>query len=187
MLRMDDFFSADHPREVPPGTYPARDEALALVNRDLAALLPDLEPLRLMAMPARPEEPADDERAEHLHITLADGRWHGNDLPQDPQTGAEVLADMAEAAQETVLECLWRVWPECAAHRLGMHAGLEGGRAVWRCAGGPGPAETDHVEPIGALVAAYRPRAERRRQRNRDKGGRPGGASGPFPADSQLQ
>ncbi|MEV6946425.1 hypothetical protein AB0N07_31490 [Streptomyces sp. NPDC051172] len=44
-------FDNPTPRQVRPGEYPVLDEALALVNRDVAATLPDQGPLRLMALP----------------------------------------------------------------------------------------------------------------------------------------
>ncbi|MFF0595406.1 hypothetical protein [Streptomyces antibioticus] len=55
---MNDPFTGPGPREVRPGEHPAWDEALALVNRDLAALLPGRGPLRLLAVPSD----ADDDR-----------------------------------------------------------------------------------------------------------------------------
>ncbi|MGW6520829.1 MULTISPECIES: hypothetical protein [unclassified Streptomyces] len=177
-------FGTPRPRTVAPGEYPVWDEALALVNHDLSALLPDRGPLRLVALPAWPEESADDEHAsEHVYVALPDGRWHGNDLPPDAGAGpATALAAVAEAAQDTVLECLWQVWPVCAEHRLGMHPGQEDGQAVWRCAGGNDEREPGHVQarghvqepghvqaPVGKLEESYRSRRERRKQRKENK------------------
>ncbi|WP_406006083.1 hypothetical protein OG440_07725 [Streptomyces sp. NBC_00637] len=145
---MYDSFETPGVRMVEPGEYPVWDEALILVNHDLSALLPDPGPLRLMAQPVWPEESDDDEQAtEHVYVALPDGRWHGNDLPSTAAVGpaGTTLADVAEAAQETVLGCLWQVWPVCTEHRLGMHAALEDGQAVWRCAGGDGEPEPGHV------------------------------------------
>ncbi|MDR6977827.1 hypothetical protein J2X68_004551 [Streptomyces sp. 3330] len=170
---MHDIFDTPRARTVEPGEYPAWDEALALVNHDLNALLPDQGPMCLLALPAWPEESADDEQAtEHVYVALPDGRWHGNDLPPDTQAPGAAIADVAEAAQETVLGCLWQVWPVCAEHRLGMHAGWEDGHAVWRCAGGNDGREPGHVQaPVGKLEESYRSRGERRRQRKENKQG----------------
>ncbi|GAB7105233.1 hypothetical protein JCM4814A_35470 [Streptomyces phaeofaciens JCM 4814] len=171
---MHDFFPPDRPREVRPGEYPAWDAALALVNRDLATLLPEHGPLRLLALPHRPTEPTDaGQPPEQVYVALPDGRWHGDDLHEHPDstpdgTPAGALVDVAEAAQETVLECLWQVWPVCPDHRLGMHPGLDDGRPVWRCAGSRAPGNPEHVRAIGDLEPPYRPRGARR-ERNRNK------------------
>ncbi|MEU9309146.1 hypothetical protein [Streptomyces sp. NPDC048256] len=165
---MYDSFDTPRPRTVAPGEYPVWDEALALINHDLSVLLPDSGPLRLVALAAWPEESADDEHAsEHVYVALPDGRWHGNDLPPDAGAGpGTALAAVAEAAQDTVLECLWQVWPVCAEHRLGMHPGQEDGQAVWRCAGGNDEREPGHVQaPVGKLEEPNRSRRERRKQR----------------------
>ncbi|MEU6725963.1 hypothetical protein ABZ917_19865 [Nonomuraea wenchangensis] len=77
-----------------------------------------------------------------------EGGYHGNGiLPimgSDPQTA---LAQVADAVQETIMELTWRVWPVCATHDLGLHAGGENGIAVWRCAGDG----THTVAPVGEL------------------------------------
>ncbi|MER5195260.1 hypothetical protein ACWD3J_13300 [Streptomyces sp. NPDC002755] len=169
---MYDSFGTPSARMVEPGEYPVWDEALALVNHDLSALLPDRGPLRLVALPAWPEESSDDEiAAEHVYVALPDGRWHGNDLSPEAGTGPGIAsAAVAEAAQDTVLECLWQVWPVCTEHRLGMHPGQENGLAVWRCAGGNDEREPGHVQaPVGKLEESYRPRGERRKQRKQNK------------------
>lgn len=164
MSPMDDPFGMQRPREVRPGEYPVWDEALALVNRDLAALLPDRGPLRLLALP--PWDQEESER-EHVYVALPDGRWHGNDLWHGSEaTLAAALDAVAEAAQDTVMECLWQVWPVCAEHRVGMHPRKEDGRPVWWCAGGRGAKDPAHVRAvIGGLDALHRPRRARRKRR----------------------
>ncbi|MEU4513740.1 hypothetical protein AB0G05_29935 [Nonomuraea wenchangensis] len=76
------------------------------------------------------------------------GGYHGNGiLPimgSDPQTA---LGEVADAVQETIMELIWRVWPVCATHDLGLHAGGEHGIVVWRCAGDG----THTVAPVGEL------------------------------------
>lgn len=128
-------FDDPTPRQVQPGEYPVLDEALALVNRDVAATLPDQEPLRLMALPHWEEG-----RAENVYVTLPNGEWWGNPLWQgshDPRREEPLaaLAAVAEAAQDTLAERLWQAWPVCTVHDLGMHLGEAEGRPVWRCAG----------------------------------------------------
>ncbi|WP_454319317.1 hypothetical protein [Streptomyces phaeoluteigriseus] len=158
---MNDPYDAPRPRPVRPGEFPLWDEALALVNRDLDALLPGRGPLVLLAPPSFGEE---DPEHSHVYVALPDGRWHGNDLwsgsASDP---AVALAEVAEAAQDTVMECLWQVWPVCAEHRLGMHARQEDGRPAWWCAGGRDPGDPAHERAaVGELDALHRPRRARR-------------------------
>ncbi|MFD4755622.1 hypothetical protein [Streptomyces sp. NPDC058426] len=66
------------PRFVEPGEHPGWDTALAVVNRDVAATLPEEPPLRLLACPGDPDEP------ERLYVARANGEWHGNGLPPKP-------------------------------------------------------------------------------------------------------
>ncbi|GGR26174.1 hypothetical protein [Streptomyces aurantiogriseus] len=162
---MYDPFDLPRPREVQAGEYPVWDEALALVNRDLAALLPDHGPLRLLALP--PWDDLDESEREHVYVALPDGRWHGSDLWHGSEaTLTSALAAVAEAAQDTVMECLWQVWPVCAEHRIGMHTRQEDGRPVWWCAGGRGPGDPAHVRAaVGELDALHRPRRARRKRR----------------------
>ncbi|MYS06922.1 hypothetical protein GTW71_10855 [Streptomyces sp. SID6041] len=138
---------ADHPRHVPPGRYPAWDRALALLNRDLAATLPRVEPLRLLALP-----PYEEDEPEHVHVAMANGEWHGNHLDAESQDSPDAaLARVADAAQETVVELLWQAWPLCPEHGLGMHPAEDAEeRLFWWCSGG-GPSHF-HV-PVGALDA----------------------------------
>ncbi|MFE7515407.1 hypothetical protein ACFU8I_29890 [Streptomyces sp. NPDC057540] len=146
------FFDTPEPRPVPAGAYPLWDAALALVNRDLAATLPDQSPLRLLGLPAY-------DGGEDVYVGTADGEWQGNRL--DPASAGDplgALAAVADAAQETVTELLWRAWPLCGEHRLGMHAREDGGRLSWWCAGGTAPREPAHLRAaVGGLDALARP------------------------------
>jgi hypothetical protein len=83
-------------------------------------------------------------------VRLADGRvltggaelsgLVGEDLP-----GA--VAAMADHVQSGLLERTWKVWPQCAGHRLGVHSVERRGVALWWCSGGGG----HPVAPVGAL------------------------------------
>ncbi|GII55979.1 hypothetical protein Pth03_43680 [Planotetraspora thailandica] len=56
-----------------------------------------------------------------------------------PSSGKDIgvaLAEVADATQDEVMEVTWMVWPTCPEHRLGLHADLVEGTAVWQCAGG---------------------------------------------------
>lgn len=158
-------FDDSTPRQVRPGEYPVLDEALVLVNRDVAATLPEREPLRLMALP-----PWEEGEPENVYVTLPTGEWWGNQLwqgspdpPRDEPLAA--LAAVAEAAQDTVTECLWQAWPVCTVHDLGMHLGEQDGRPVWRCAGAG--RDPEHVRAaVGELDTVHTPpRPNRRRSR----------------------
>ncbi|MGM9468495.1 hypothetical protein [Streptomyces murinus] len=137
------------------GRWPELEAALAVVNRDVRATLtlPGREPLILMAVP----DP-DGFDGDQVYVAMADGRSHGNPVhSDDPEEGAEpepvdaaaVLTVVAEAAQETLMELLWQVWPLCREHGTGMHPRPAGtsedwcpgetaaaGPPVWWCRGG---------------------------------------------------
>ncbi|QKZ19930.1 hypothetical protein HUT05_22745 [Streptomyces chartreusis] len=145
-------FDPPEPRRVSPGEYPAWDQALALLNRDLAATLPQLEPLQLLALPSY-----DAEEPENVYVAMANGEWHGNCLDPNSQASlASALASVADAAQETVMELSWQAWPLCPEHGLGMHPMQDAQeRLFWRCAGERlrrGPAHFHAA--VGALDAS---------------------------------
>ncbi|MGW0281617.1 hypothetical protein ACWDXT_00665 [Streptomyces sp. NPDC003236] len=148
-------FDPPESRRVSPGEYPVWDQALALLNRDLAATLPRLEPLRLLALASY-----DADEPEHVHVAMANGEWHGNHLDPDSQDNlASALASVADAAQETVTELLWQAWPLCPEHGLGMHPREDAEeRLFWWCAGEGlrrGPAHMQAA--VGALDALEEP------------------------------
>jgi hypothetical protein len=74
-----------------------------------------------------------------------DSWFAGDDERPDPGT----LLDVAEAAQEVITERTSQVWPMCSRHRLGLHADLVSGEAVWHCNMGSGHV----VAPIGQLTS----------------------------------
>ena len=155
-------FDRPGPRRVSPGEYPMWDGALALLNRDLAVTLPEQEPLQLLALPSHAaDEP------ENVYVALANGEWHGNYLyPDSADDPAYALAIVADAAQETVTECLWQAWPLCAEHDLGMHPRDADGQLSWWCAGERlrrGPAH--YRAAVGALDTFVRPRRPNRKRR----------------------
>ncbi|MFG1665062.1 hypothetical protein [Streptomyces sp. Y7] len=143
-------FDPPEPRHVAPGEYPLWDQALALLNRDVAVTLPHLGPLQLLALP-----PYDADEPENVYVALANGEWHGNHLDPNSQDGLGfALASVADAVQETVIERLWQAWPLCPEHGLGMHPSDAEGQLSWWCAGERlhrGPA---HIHAaVGALDA----------------------------------
>lgn len=116
---MHALFDRPGPRRVSLGEYPMWDEALALLNRDLAVTLPEQEPLQLLALPSyEADEP------ENVFVAMANGEWHGNQLfPASAEDPADALANIADAAQETVAERLWHAWPLCAEHEGALRVG----------------------------------------------------------------
>ncbi|MEU3750271.1 MULTISPECIES: hypothetical protein [Streptomyces] len=163
---MSGIFDSPGPRRVLPGEYPLLEEALALVNRDLAATLPDVEPLRLLALPSW-----DEGRAEDVYVAMANGEWQGNCLePSSADSPAHALAAVADAAQETVSELLWQAWPVCGEHAIGMHLREEDGHVGWWCAGRRSPHEPAHVRAaIGALDTLARPHRPNRKRRRHER------------------
>ncbi|MFF7776387.1 hypothetical protein ACFZCG_18410 [Streptomyces tanashiensis] len=162
---MSSFFDAPEPRQVLPAEYPLWDEALALVNRDLAVTLPEQGPLRLLGLPAY-----DGSEGENVYVALADGEWHGNFLEPAPADSLAVaLSAVTDAAQETVTERLWQAWPLCGEHRLGMHPRKEeDGRLSWWCAGAAARREAAHIRAaVGGLDALVRPHRPNRKRRRR--------------------
>ncbi|MFF7443911.1 hypothetical protein [Streptomyces sp. NPDC008122] len=161
---MSAFFHLPGARRIPLGAYPLWDEALALVNRDLAVTLPDQEPLCLAGHPSHTED-----EAEYVHVALANGESQGNSLdPDSAGDPAHALWAVTDAAQETVTELLWQAWPLCGEHDLGMHPREADGRLSWWCAGGRGPGEPAHVRAaVGGLDALVRPRRPHRKRRRK--------------------
>ncbi|MFE5880423.1 hypothetical protein [Streptomyces hydrogenans] len=156
-------FDPPEPRRVSPGEYPMWDQALALLNRDLAVTLPEQEPLQLLAVP-----PYDADEPENVYVALANGEWHGNYLEPDPADDpASALAIIADAAQETVTEILWQAWPLCAEHGLGMHPREADEQLSWWCAGERSTRGPAHVlAAVGALdTLVHPPRPPRKRRR----------------------
>ena len=115
-------------------------KALRIVARDLPTAGIDGEPHLVVV----------DGLGPAAEVRLADARvltgeaelsaFGGEDLP-----GA--VAAMAGHVQAGLLERTWKVWPQCAEHRLGVHSLERGGGALWWCSGDDG----HPLAPVGAL------------------------------------
>lgn len=165
----------DHsdPRRAEPGEFPRLGAALDTVNRDFAAIFPDHDPLVLMVWSW------DEEIAERVYVALSDGTWQGNGLAEPRGDAPDPLGLVADAAQETVVELLWQVWPVCPFHKIGTHPRPEGttadwewegrgsGRAVWWCRGHHGT-DCHDLAPVGELAGAL-PGKQRREIRRRER------------------
>jgi hypothetical protein len=182
------------PRQAEPGEWPKFEAALAVVNRDVMATLPGQDALILMVAPSwQPLPPSGIDRGQ-VYVAMPDGRWQGNavnavDLeegdPPEPDDAMTALTLVAEAAQETIMELLWQVWPICREHKIGVHvrpAGTAddwcGGEAdasdpvVWWCRGrrdGTGH-DVSLVGELAATLPGKERRALRRSGRKRDSG-----------------
>ncbi|MFF3445414.1 hypothetical protein [Streptosporangium sp. NPDC002721] len=77
-----------------------------------------------------------------------EGICQGNGI----RAGTGPLWSVADAAQEVVMEVIWRTWPVCPVHDRGLHADSEDGIAVWRCTGDG----THTVAPVGELCPGRR-------------------------------
>ncbi|MFF5900174.1 hypothetical protein ACFY8O_30210 [Streptomyces argenteolus] len=128
------------PGQAEPGQWPKLEAALAVVNRDLLATLPGQDALILMVVPPwQPLPPSGIDRGQ-VYVAMPDGRWHGNavnacDLeegdPPEPDDAATVLTVVADAAQATIMELFWQVWPLCREHKTGMHPRPAGATDDW--------------------------------------------------------
>jgi hypothetical protein len=126
-----------------PGLWATLEQALGIVERDVRAAG--------IAGTLRLVTPGWDHSGQAW--VEFQGGHHGNGIRPVAGRGLQgALANVADAAQETIMELIWTVWPTCPMHHLGLHADLERGTAVWRCAGGG--AHT--VAPVGTLPAQHR-------------------------------
>jgi len=100
----------------------------------------------------------DEWAALEVHVRYEPGDRYQRTRSSGPQplpgeNDADLLAFLADEVQEVSMErdqvnCV--LWPVCPVHRLGGHADVEAGRAVWSCNGGGG-----HVTAaIGELADA---------------------------------
>ncbi|WP_052442525.1 hypothetical protein [Streptacidiphilus neutrinimicus] len=115
---------------------PEWHDALALLSRDLAATEPEAEPFAPLL--------------DAYGVFVGFRSWGAQGSPLREEAG---LPEVADAAQESAVEHLWRTWPVCPEHGLGLHPRLreEDGAKVWWC-GGRGPA-SGHGTPVGTLEA----------------------------------
>ncbi|MFI6536846.1 hypothetical protein ACIBHY_30650 [Nonomuraea sp. NPDC050547] len=62
----------------------------------------------------------------------------------DPRQSADPLAEVADLAQEIIVEVLWTSWPLCPVHGFGLHVN---NTPEWVCTG----AKRHVVAPVGRL------------------------------------
>jgi hypothetical protein len=117
-----------------PGRLVRLDDAMRLVNQDLAAS--GLRSCRLRFMDSDP-------RLEfNRHAESWDGNF-GTSSGVPSHAGADAvsaLVAVAEDVQDAVMHTIWTAWPVCPVHRLGTHAREHHGTAVWWCTGDGGHA-----------------------------------------------
>lgn len=120
-----------------PPLWTALERALEIVERDVRAR-GIIGTLRLVTH---------DWDGQGLAWVEFQGKYHGHGIPPMGSDPREALCQVAETVQETIMALLLRVWPVCATHDRGLHAGWEQGTAVWRCSGDG----THTVAPVGEL------------------------------------
>ncbi|MET8864372.1 hypothetical protein ABZW11_15645 [Nonomuraea sp. NPDC004580] len=116
--------SFEPPFELEPGWWHTLEEALAVVERDARATgvtgtlrlnVPDWDPQGYARVEFR-------------------GAYQGNGMA--PSTGSDpvgALAEVADAAQEVIVEMIWRAWPVCPEHDRGLWVAYQDETVVWRC------------------------------------------------------
>ncbi|GAA4582748.1 hypothetical protein GCM10023194_18360 [Planotetraspora phitsanulokensis] len=139
--------------DLEPGRWATLETALKIVERDLYAS--GIEGALGITIPDW-----DDSGCARVEFRGACGS-----PPIRPSSGRDVdlaISDVADAAQDIVMELVWGVWPTCPEHRLGLHAALVEGVAVWQCAG----AGTHTAAAIGDLGLGTR---QARRDRSKQE------------------
>jgi hypothetical protein len=106
-----------------PGWLAALEEALESVKADLRASgLPDA--VRLYTWEGSTNAGVD---------AWAANSTSGGIFPEAGKDPVGALVDVADDAQEAVMLSICGVWPTCPVHRLGVHATVNDGAAVWWC------------------------------------------------------
>jgi hypothetical protein len=117
-----------------PALLAALTDALDRVNADMRATgLPGTAHLVIPEWSERNAwvETWDGHRGSSSGLSPGSGR--------DPVTA---LAEVADEAQDAVMEAIWAAWPVCPAHGIGVHPEVHDGTAVWWCKGAGGHSVT---------------------------------------------
>ena len=89
-------------------------QALAIVQRDVDATFKGAVTLKFRRVNSE------------LFVALSDGRFHGGPIPDSAMASpASLLGHVAEAAQDTIMGVLWKVWPVCPFHNTGAHVNTQ--------------------------------------------------------------
>jgi hypothetical protein len=114
-----------------PGLLERLDDAMRLVNRDLAASgLPHTCRLRF------PDH--DEQFGGYLFAQSWDGT-SSTSSGVSSRAGADpvsALLAVADDAQDAVVHTIWSAWPVCPVHRVGTDPREHGSAVVWWCGGG---------------------------------------------------
>jgi len=114
-----------------PGWLAALEDAMRLVNRDVAAT-GIRHPCQLRVR---------DEQDGGNAYVLTWGGYNSATAGISPAHGADpvsALLAVADDAQDALMEELWAAWPVCPVHRLGVHVRYHDKAAAWWCAGDDG-------------------------------------------------
>jgi hypothetical protein len=120
-----------------PGWLACLDDAMRLVNRDVAAT-GIRRPCRLRVH----DEGLNWSTNAYVetwdgYTGIADGIY-----PADGADPVSALVAVADDAQDALMHALFAAWPVCPVHRLGAHASYHEEAAVWWCSGDGGHAVT---------------------------------------------
>jgi hypothetical protein len=120
-----------------PGWLASLEDAMALVNRDVAAT-GIRHPCQLRVR--------DEGRnwSTNAYVQTWDG-YNGTGPGIYPASGADpvsALLAVADDAQDALMHALFAAWPLCPVHRLGAHPRDHEAAAIWWCAGDGGHAVT---------------------------------------------
>jgi hypothetical protein len=115
-----------------PALFAALTGALDRVNADMRATgLPGIARLVIPEWSGR-----------NAWVETWDGH-HGSGSGIFPGSGRDpvtALAEVADEAQDAVMETIWAAWPVCPSHTIGAHPEVHDGAAVWWCKGADGHA-----------------------------------------------
>ena len=64
--------------------------------------------------------------------------------------GLELVVEVARAAQDSLVEQVWRAGPLCRRHDRALRPAAHDGRLVWRCAGGHVVAEVGRLQRVSS-------------------------------------
>jgi hypothetical protein len=116
--------------DLEPGWLTTLEEALEAVRADMRATeIPG--PIKLV-IPEWSNPP-------RAYVDYRGG--YGSTSGIAPIVGSDALSALvavADEAQDSLMETLWKVWPVCPSHQIGTHAREHEGTAVWWCNGDGG-------------------------------------------------
>jgi hypothetical protein len=144
-LLLDETFEPGFAEE--PAWFASLSEALDRVNADMRATgLPGTARLIIPEWSDR-----------NAWVETWDGH-HGSGSGISPASARDpvtALAEVADEAQDAVMETIWAAWPVCPAHEMGVHIEVRDGAVVWWCTGSGGHVFAPSARGGGSLEDAH--------------------------------